>query len=58
MRERPERVESPCAFVTECVSRMPSLALVVITWRGEGCGWDKQKGATTENYGSGVKYMG
>ena len=46
MRERPERVESPVTYVTECVSRghfclalcsfgPPSHAMVVITWRGE-----------------------
>ena len=48
MRERSERVESPGTYVTEWVSRchfclalcsfgQPSRALVVITWRGEGC---------------------
>ena len=48
MRERPERVKSPGTYVTECVSRChfylvlcslrpPSRALVVITWKGEGC---------------------
>ena len=48
LRERSERVESPGTCVTECVSRghfclalcsfgPPSRALVVITWRGEGC---------------------
>ena len=48
MRERPERVESPGTYVTERVSRShfclalcsfrpPYRALVVITWRGEGC---------------------
>ena len=48
MRERSERVESPGTYVTEGVSRghfflalcsfrPPSRALVVITWRGEGC---------------------
>ena len=48
MRGRSERVESPGTYVTERVSRghfclalcsfgPPSRALVVITWRGEGC---------------------
>ena len=48
MRERPERVESPGTYVIEQVSHghfclalcsfgPPSHALVVITWRGEGC---------------------
>ena len=48
MRERSERVENPGTYVTELVSRghfclalcsflPPSRALVVITWRGEGC---------------------
>ena len=48
MRERPERVESSGTYVIELVSRANlclalcsfgphSLALVVITWRGEGC---------------------
>ena len=48
MRERPESVESPGTYVTELLSRghlclaqfsfgPPSRALVVITWRGEGC---------------------
>ena len=48
MRERPERVESPGTYITEWVSRgyfclalysfgPPSRALVVTTWRGEGC---------------------
>ena len=48
MREKAESVESPGTYVTECVSRghfclalcsfgPPSRALVVITWRGEGC---------------------
>ena len=50
MRERPERVESPGTCVTERVSRChfglalcsfgpPFRALVVITWRWEGCGY-------------------
>ena len=75
MRERPERVESPGTYVTERVSRghiclalcsfgPPSRALVVFTWRGEGCrymmrlGVNCKKSATSENQGSGVKYMG
>ena len=48
MRERPERVKSPDTYVIEWVScghfclslcsfGPPSHALVVITWRGEGC---------------------
>ena len=48
MLERPERVESPGTYVIELVSRghfclalcsfgPPSHALVVTTWRGEGC---------------------
>ena len=48
MRERPERVESPGTYVIERVSRghfclalcsfgQPAHALVVVTWRGEGC---------------------
>ena len=48
MRERSEREESPGIYVTERVSHghfclalwsfgPPSRALVVITWRGEGC---------------------
>ena len=48
MSERSERAESPGAYVTEWVLRghfclalcsfgPPSRALVVITWRGEGC---------------------
>ena len=48
MGERPESVESPVTYVTECVQRChlclalcsfgpPSHALVVITCRGEGC---------------------
>ena len=48
MLERPERVESPGTYVTERVSHcnfclfqcffgLPSRALVVITWRGDGC---------------------
>ena len=70
MRERSERVESPGTYVTELVSRGHfclalcsfgplSRSLVVITWRGVECGWDKlKKGATTENQGAYVKYMG
>ena len=48
MCERPERVGSPSTYVIELVSRghfcldlcffgPPSNAVVVITWRGEGC---------------------
>ena len=48
MRERPERVESPGTYIIELVLRghfclalcsfgPHSRALVVITWRGEGC---------------------
>ena len=48
MRERSEGVESPSTYVTErvlcphfcltlCYFGPPSRALVVITWRGEGC---------------------
>ena len=46
MRERSEIVESPGTYVTEsrghlclalCSFEPPSHALVVITWRGEGC---------------------
>ena len=48
MSERSERAESSCTYVTEWVSSRhfclalcsfgpPSRALVVITWRGEGC---------------------
>ena len=48
MRKRSERVESPSTYVIKCVSRRhfyvalcsferPSLALVIITWRGVGC---------------------
>ena len=51
-RERSERVESPGTYVTKKVSRghfclalcsfgSPSCAMVVITWRGVGCSWDK-----------------
>ena len=52
MSEKSERVESPGTYVTERVSRChfclalcsfvkPFRALVVITWRGEGCRWVK-----------------
>ena len=77
MRERSERVERPSTYVTESVSPVyfclalcsfgpPSRALVVITWRGVGCGMplhdavgiNCEKGATTEYQGSDVKYMG
>ena len=55
MRKRPESVESPGTYVTERVSRghfclalcsfgPPSRALVVITWRGEGCRYMMQSG--------------
>ena len=43
MRERSERVESPGTYLTEsvclalCSFGPPSRALVVITWRAEGC---------------------
>ena len=68
--------ESHGTYVIESVSRghfclalcsfgPPSHALVVITWRGEGCmplydavGINWKKGATTENQGLAVKYMG
>ena len=48
---------------TVCSFGPPSHALVVITWRGEGCRymmrWDNlEKGATSENQDSAVKYMG
>ena len=50
MRERSERVESPGTYVTECVSPghfclalcsfgPPSRALMVITWREQGCSY-------------------
>ena len=74
MRERSERVVSPGTYVTECVSQghfcwtqctfgLSSRALVVITWRGVGCrymmlGIHNKNGATTENQGADVKYMG
>ena len=74
MRERLKRVESPGTYVTEWVLRghfclalysfgPPSHALVVITWRGgeplhDAVGINCEKGATTENQGSGVKYGG
>ena len=52
MSERSERVENPGTYVTErvllghfcsalCSFGPPSRALVVITWKGEGCSWDK-----------------
>ena len=55
MHERPERVESPDAYVTERVSRghlclalcsfgPPSHDLVVITWREEGCRYKMRLG--------------
>ena len=55
MLERSEKVESPGTYVTERVSRghfclalcsfgPPSRALVVITWRGEGCRYMMQLG--------------
>ena len=66
-------MESPGTYVTERVSRghfcfalcsfgPPSHAMVVITWRGmplhDAVGINCKNGATTENQGSGVKYMG
>ena len=49
--------DKPCSF------RPPSCDLVVITWRGEGChyimnGINYKMGATNENQGVDVKYMG
>ena len=54
-----ERVESPGTYVIECVSRdhfclalcsfgPPSHALVVITWRGEGCRYMMWLGKTVK----------
>ena len=59
MSERSERVESPGTYITECVSRghfclvlcsfgPPSRALVVITWRGEGCRYMMRLGCTVK----------
>ena len=58
-RERSERVESPCTYVTQWVSRChfclalcsfgpPSRALVIITWRGEGCRYMMRFGWTVK----------
>ena len=74
MRERSERVESLGTYVTELVARghfawhcVLSDRPPVLWWlsHGEGmdaftwCGWDNcNNGATTENQGSVVKYMG
>ena len=55
MSEISERVESPGTYVTKCVSSghfclalcsfgSPSCAVVVITWRGEGCRYMMQLG--------------
>ena len=74
MRERPERVESPGAYVTERIS-MPSLLGSVFFRTAVPCsgGYHMERGgrplhdvvrinckksATTENQGSAVKYMG
>ena len=59
MRERPERVESPGTYVIELISRgqfclalcsfgPPCHALVVITWRGEGCRYMMRLGKTVK----------
>ena len=59
MRERPERVETPVTYLTECVSvghfclalcsfGPLSRALVVITWRGEGCRYMMRLGLTVK----------
>ena len=59
IRERTERVESPCTNVTEWVSLgnfclalcsfgPPSRALVVITWRGVGCHYIMRLGQTVK----------
>ena len=59
MCERPESVDSPGTYVTERVSHghfclalcsfgLPSHALVVITWRGEGCNYMMRLGETVK----------
>ena len=59
MQERSERMESPGTYVTELVSRghfsvalcsfgPPSRALMVITWRGEGCRYMMRLGETVK----------
>ena len=62
VREGSEGVESPGACVTELVSpshfclalcsfRLPSHALVVVTWRGEGCHCVMWLGRTVMRHG-------
>ena len=73
MRERSERVKSPGTYVTECVTPPFLLDTVFFPTAlpcSGGChlerggmtlhdavGINCKKGATTENQGSGVKYM-
>ena len=74
MRERSERVESPGTYVTESVSRSIFASHCVLSdrppvlwwlsWERGGMplhdavGINCKRGATTENQGSGVKFMG
>ena len=74
MRKRSERVESPGTHVTELVSRchfclavffrtaLPCCGGYYLEWGGmqlhDAVGINCKKGATTENQGAEVKYMG
>ena len=71
MRERPERVESPGTYVTEQPSLLgPVFFRTALPCSGgyhmergrmplhDAVGINCEKGTTTENQGSAVKYMG